>query len=817
MDDHAFGDLLREFRLAAGLSQETLAERARLSSAAVSALERNIRRGPQQQTLTLLSTALALPPEKRALLERAAHDGRRRKIRPPEPRAIDVSVIATNVARPLTSFHGRDRELRDLDHVLQRRRLISLVGAGGVGKTRLARESALRQIDAARFPDGVWFIDVSTALDRESIVTAICHALGVTEAAGTSTVDRLQTALETKRLLLILDNCEHLVHEVTIVAETFLRDAQRLTIMVTSRESLRAEGECTMRVEPLPVDANGAISPAAELFIDRLIDADYSTYANLDGRHDHLANAICRRLDGLPLALELAAGRAGEMPLEHIARSLDERFSLLADGRRTAVTRHQTLYNTIRWSFDLLSSGEQRLFMRLGLFADTFAADAATELCGEDIVATPDTLGGLVAKSLLGFAESAGETPRYRLLESTRAFALEQLRASGEFEPCVRRLIHTFVRRAKAADASFGWISKSDFRASVEADLENFRAALEWSIAHEYDVRAGAELAGSMGWIFRQQAFFNEGARWAQRALAGADDLDARTVGRLHMAMAYYVFSAGEMNDSLTHAMRAADAYRTVGANSELAWALTHAAYCAFRFGLMDVVRTASDEAVRLARSQQDDYRLGAALNAYALTIPFEHPDRIGVLEEAIACYRACGSHDSIVPTAHLAAAYHDANAFDRALTYGREVVEMARASRDRSTLASALANYAAYALSVNDIDLTYDSAYEALELVRDLGKTIVSGCALQHLGSVAARRGQQARATRLLGATTALYREFGYEREWTEQRLYDATVAEIRGEIGEAALARGLHEGVSLDIESAIAEGLLVEERAHI
>jgi predicted ATPase/DNA-binding XRE family transcriptional regulator len=812
MEDRAFGELLRAFRIQAELSQETLAEKARVSAAAISALERNVRRGPQQQTLELISDALGLPPEKRAQLERAARDGRRRKVRPFTADTVGITARATNVPYALTSFHGRDAELADLDRLLPRRRLIALVGPGGVGKTRLAIESAHRQLDVARFPDGVWFVDLAPTADVDSIASAIARTLAIPEIGGAATLDVVRAALAPKRSLLVLDNCEHVLEAGAIVVEAILREARSVAIVVTTREALRAEGECVVHVNPLPIDAGGGASPAVALLADRLADANYTAYARITAEHAAVAATICCRLDGLPLALELAAARAGQLSLEQIGSSLDERFALLSNGRRTAVARQSTLYNTIGWSYDLLAVEDRLLFARLGVFAGAFAPDVAVDVCGAGLARARDALETLAAKSLVSVVASGRNDVRYRLLESTRAFALERLRVAGEADRYARRFADVFGALARTADSRFGRMPKSEFIAGVEPDLDNYRAALDWTLAQENDIYGGAELAGSMGWIFRQLSMFKEGARWSQRALIHAPALDARVVGRLHMAMSYYSFALGPMQAALESAMAATAAYRRIGAASELAWSLTQEAYCAYRLGSSDAVRVASEEAVRIARAGRDVYRLAAALNAYALTIPPERAaERLTVLEESIACSRACGSHDAIVPTAHLAAAYYEAGALEKAVACGRDTVAMARQSRDLSTLAAALGNYAVYAFGVDD-ESAEAAAYEALELVRDLGKTMMAMCALQLLGTAAARNGRPMRAARLLGASSALYRDFGYAREATEQQLYDETAARIRSEIGDHAFARHLHDGMSLGIAAAIAEGLAVE-----
>ncbi|MDB5040036.1 MAG: regulatory protein LuxR [Candidatus Eremiobacteraeota bacterium] len=500
MNDRAFGELLRELRCAAGLSQEALAERARLSPGAISTLERSARRAPQQQTLALLAAALDLRHEDRARLEQAAVAGRRRgpaAVSPPS-----ASDRLANLPNVLTSFHGRESELDALDRLIASRRLITLLGPGGVGKTRLALEAARAQLGASRFPDGVWFVDLAPLSAAELITTAIARLLSVREQPNTPLIDTLVAALGEKKLLFVLDNCEHVLSECARVAEAMFRACSNVVMLATTREALRIDGECVFRVSPLSYAGERGSGPALDLLVERLIDADFSRFSTMSSEDVTHAATICRRLDGLPLAIELAAGRARELPLAHIAAGLDERFTLLARGRRTAMPRQQTLRGMIDWSFALLAPGEQQLFARLGLFATSFSPEAAAEICGDDDAFVRDALDGLRAKSLVVAIEQHDGRLRYRLLETTRAYAVERLRESGEHVRFAARFVQYFRTLATTADARFGRIANADFLAFVEPDLDNFRTALEWLVGQRHDTALGAELAGALGWVY---------------------------------------------------------------------------------------------------------------------------------------------------------------------------------------------------------------------------------------------------------------------------------------------------------------------------
>ncbi|MEA2689450.1 MAG: hypothetical protein QOD51_2057 [Candidatus Eremiobacteraeota bacterium] len=807
MEDVAFGELLRELRTAARLSQEELAERARLSPGAISALERGVRRAPQHQTLGLLAEGLRLAQPDRDRIEAAASAGRRRGVRA----AAVVAAAPHNLPNILTSFHGRTRELAEIDRLTESRRLVTLLGPGGVGKTRLALEAARALLPGSRFPDGMWFVELAPLSEPDLVSSAVAQVAGVRERAHEALLDTLAGALASKTALLILDNCEHLVDECARVAERLARDCPDLVIVATTREALRVDGECVVRIEPLAYEAERQANPALDLFVDRLVDADFVRFSSLSDADRVHAAAICEHLDGIPLALELAAGRARDLPLAEIAAGLDERFTLLSSGRRTAAPRQHTLRGMIDWSFALLTAPEQELFGRLGLFAGTFTPEAAARICGDRPALVRDGLAALIAKSLVTVVEDREGRMRYRLLETVRAYALDRLAEGADGDAYAGRFARFFLAIAQDADHRYGRMPNHDFLAWVEPELDNFRAALEWALGRRNDELLGAELAGALGWVYRQTSLFAEGARWCERALADCAGLSHAVSGRLHMALSFFYFNMGRMQGAFDAAERATEAYAAGGLRTELAWGLTQQGYCLYLLGRAEESRAAVLRAVETARDQEDPLRLAGALNAFALTIPIERAaERFAPLEEAIRCYRAAGDEGAIVPTANLAETHYATGNYRSALAAGLEVVAMTRLNRDRSNLAAALTNVAAYALTLDDVEQADAAAREAIGLVRDIGKTLNTMCALQHLGSVAARRGDHMRAARLAGASNRLYGDFGLAREFTEQSLYDRTLAEIRGELGEAALQRHLDDGAALPLEAAVAEALL-------
>ena len=428
-----FGTLLRRVRTAAGLSQEELAERARMSAAAVSALERGSRKAPYRDTVALLLEALGAEEAERNALTEAAERARRRaakaesnlEISRPEPAPAGDPHLRSNLQAQVTSFFGRDRELAELEALLQKHRLVTLVGAGGVGKTRLSLHLGERVLGS--YPDGVWFVEFAPVSDPQFVASAIASSVGLGSISEADPVSALVGALRAKRMLLILDNCEHLVEELARTAEAIVRTCPQVTLLASSRQGLDVDGERTYRVLPLGMPEVARIATIrADLAMDFSAIRLFTDRAVSVGRGFELTDAnapivadIVARLDGIPLAIELAAARVKVFSPAELRTRLDERFRLLTGGRRNALPRQQTLHALIGWSYDLLNDREKRLLQRLSVFAGGWTIEAAEAVCSDHLLEAGDVLDALVSlvdKSLV-VAEQIGDAMRYRLLD----------------------------------------------------------------------------------------------------------------------------------------------------------------------------------------------------------------------------------------------------------------------------------------------------------------------------------------------------------------------------------------------------------------
>ncbi|MBV9280805.1 MAG: helix-turn-helix domain-containing protein, partial [Chloroflexi bacterium] len=493
----SFGDLLRRHRLAAGLTQEDLAEHAGLSVRAISDLERATRHVPRKATVQLLLEALPVSERERGELEAAA---RRMSGAAPSGEGPDRRLHAP--AHPLTLFVGRERELAELGALLRRPevRLVTLTGPGGIGKTRLALQLAASLAHA--FRDGVCVVSLAHLAhkgpgygDADLVTAAIAEAVGVRERGGGALADTLKGALHDRQLLLVLDNFEHLLPASSLVAD-LLAGCPQLRMLVTTRAVLRLSGERVFEVPPLAVPAAGTLpdlevvgqSEAVRLFCDRAqaAKADFA----LTRENAEAIVELCRRLDGLPLAIELAASRSRVLSPRALLARLSGRLDLVRGGARDLPARQQTLRGTIAWSYQLLDEGEQQVFTRLAVFAGGCTLAAAEAVCRAEGDLPGDVLEGLsslVDKSLLGVEEQeapGGHTePRFVLLETIREYALEKLAERDELLDAQRAHAAYYLRLAEEAEVELEGPRQVAWLARLEREHDNLRAALRWALA----------------------------------------------------------------------------------------------------------------------------------------------------------------------------------------------------------------------------------------------------------------------------------------------------------------------------------------------
>jgi len=434
----------------------------------------------------------------------------------------------TNLPAPASALIGRETETALLADLVSDHRLVTLIGTGGIGKTRLAIHAA--QQLAPRFADGVSLVELAPLANDELVCEAAAAALGLRSAGGAATPERVARALGSKQVLVVLDNCEHVIDAAARLAETLVRGSPAVHVLATSREPLRVVGERIFRVGGLDVPAEGNQDmekvlkhAAVRLFIQRSDAADRRLSA--DERVVATLATICRRLDGIPLAIELAAARAVMLGVEDLAARLDDRFRLLTDGHRTALPRHQTLRATLDWSYELLSDEERAILRRLAVLAGSFTLESACAVIAEERIAATDVINhvsGLVAKSLVS-ADFGGAIGHYRLLETTRAYASEKLAESGELESVARRHAEYCRDLFENAPAEWERHSSADWLAAYRAEIDNVRSALDWSFSPGGDVAIGVALSAAAVPLMFDLSFMEECRRRSERALAAVE------------------------------------------------------------------------------------------------------------------------------------------------------------------------------------------------------------------------------------------------------------------------------------------------------
>jgi predicted ATPase/DNA-binding XRE family transcriptional regulator len=506
MDDTALGGLLRRHREAAGLTQEELAERAGVSARTISDVERGLRDGVYRETAARIAMGLGLAGDERALFEAAAQRARR----PGRQAAIGLQPAAAPI--PPTRLVGREQELAAILASLRdpRVRLVSLTGIGGIGKTRLAVEaSAALGLD---FPDGVCFVSLAQTSDPRLVAPLVARALGVNPTRE-PVADLIKMRLGGRRVLLVLDTFEHVLDAAPFVAD-LLASCSGLTVLATSRAALRLRGEREFAVPPLGVAADG---PAATLFSERALAVRGDL--KVRGSGAPVVAEICRRLDGVPLAIELAAARVKHLAMAELLDHLDHRLRLLTGGPQDLPLRQQTMRNTLEWSFDLLDDNSQVLFRRLSIFVD-WTLESAQLVCGASGPAM-DVLTGLstlIDHSLVIMADESVGAHRYVMLDVVREYAGELRDAAGEAAALADRHAEHFTALAEEAEPGLRRSEQLAWHLTLDADLPNLRQAFRWSLQSE-DAERALRLAGAIWMFWLWQGSFVEGRRWLTDAL----------------------------------------------------------------------------------------------------------------------------------------------------------------------------------------------------------------------------------------------------------------------------------------------------------
>jgi predicted ATPase/uncharacterized membrane protein len=688
-----------------------------------------------------------------------------------EPKSEAAMRTPTNLPESGARLIGRERELEQITATLggDEARLLTLTGPGGVGKTRLAVEASRLLLDA--FADGVFVVDLTPLSDPKLIASHVAEVLGLKEAPGTTIAERLAQHFSDKHLLLVLDNFEHLLGGASLVAE-LLGAAPRLRVLVTSRAVLRVRAEREFEVQPLEVpSATEAPQPraiertsAVALFVERAREVKPS-FALTEANAVAVAG-ICRRLEGLPLAIELATARLRLLTAESLLARLDERLRLLTGGARDLPERQQTMRGTIRWSYDLLEEPEQAVLRRLAVFAGGCTLEAAEAVCGDCGVEVLDGLESLLDKSLLRQREQPDGEARFLMLELVREFARERLEASGEAEAARKAHAHYFLRLAHEAEQKlFKGPQQAAWRARLEAERDNLRAALGWLL--EYEPEAGARMTSAMIIFWLPRSLFREAWEWLTRALAASRADDAALRAKLLFGLGNCERLMGNLDAAGAHAREAVEASRGCGDAPLLARSLN----------LLGMVFGLQKELPQAREAFEEGLRISRELDHAGLTCMF------------LSNLGEMARHEGDRATAR---AYH-AQAHEVAVSHGfTEIV------------GNSLVNLAAVSLEGGDYVGAGAFYREAIAIATEIGSTFLCAVALAGLTAVALAGGQLQRAARLAGAVEALLEAIGVRLDPTEQQLHDSHVGKLREVLEPDMLEREWARGRAMPLEEA-------------
>jgi predicted ATPase/class 3 adenylate cyclase len=689
------------------------------------------------------------------------------------PALRSLEAIPNNLPQQSTSFIGREQELVDLERLLGKTRLLTLTGSGGCGKTRLALQVGADALE--HYADGVWLVELASLSKAALVPQAVATVLGLREETGKSIPQTLADHLADKRALLILDNCEHLLEAAAGLVDLLLRRCPGLRIATTSREALGIAGEQSFRVPSLSLpppsgkqtaDAIASFE-AVQLFVDRaaLVRPGFA----LSDENAAPIASICFRLDGIPLAIELAAARVRTLSVPEIDARLNERFRLLTGGSRTALPRQQTLRSLIDWSYDLLNAPAKQMLQRLSVFAGGWTLEAAEHVCADDDTPAADVLDlltSLADKSLVAFDAERSES-RYRLVETVRQYAREKLMESGAGETVRDRHLDYFVTLAELAEPKLMGAEQTMWLRRLEDEHDNLRAALEWSVATDIGGRA-LRLCGALQRFWIMHGHGTEGRQWCTRVLS----VEPSAAGTLARSKA-----------------------------------LNCAGLLAYHQLDYDEARRLLEESLAIRRAAGDSRGVAVSLNNLGM-VALDQGDLAAARamhEQSLALARELGNRNGIARSlGNLGMVASEQRDFGTARVLFEECLAIMRQLGDRDGTAIALHSLGGVACDQGQFDASVAYYLESLELLRELGHRPRITYSLAELARVSSALGDAALAGSLWGAAERAREELGMSPQ-TEGDEHAAQIAAARATLGGEAFDHAWHDGRALSTEQAV------------
>jgi predicted ATPase/DNA-binding winged helix-turn-helix (wHTH) protein/Tfp pilus assembly protein PilF len=727
-------------------------------------------------------------------------------------------VRRSTLPEALTSFIGRERELAEIKRLLPGKRLLTLVGAGGVGKTRLALQFAAELVDADAYRDGVWLVELAPVADPALVPQAVATVLGLKEQPGKSLTQTLIEYLASKHLLLLVDNAEHLLAACAQLADALLRQCPHIVLLATSREGLGIAGELTYRVPSLSMpDPRQHTTPeqlsqyeSIRLLVERA-RLQLPHFTVTDQNAPALAS-VCYRLDGIPLALELAAARMRSMSVEEVDRRLDHRFSLLKGGSRTAPTRQQTLRSLIDWSYDLLHEAEKALLCRLSVFAGGWTLAAAEAVCDGEGVEKEDVLDILTSlgdKSLVGTEERSGAT-RYGLLETVRQYARDQLREGGDVTQWRSRHLAHFIAVAEEAEPQLRGADQQAWLDQLETEHDNLRSALGWSAAAGGDDAGGLRLAGALCRFWSVRGYLGEGRGWVSGLLAAATGRQAAA------ARAKALNGAGGLarhqgDNAAARALfeQSLAIYRELGDRQRIAFSLNNLGVVADDQGDYPAARALHEESLAIQRELGDKWSIAMSLHNLGVLASDQGDHRAAraLHEESLAIRRELGDWQGIGDSLNsLGSSASEQGDYAAARALFEESLAIQRELGDRQSMALSLSALGNVASAQGDNASARALHEETLTIYRELGDRRGIARSLVGLAYVAFALAGPGRAARIWAGAERLRETIGEKLPPSDCAGYDRQIAAARAAIGDdATFDLAWQEGRAMTLERAI------------
>jgi predicted ATPase len=748
-----FGELLKYLRRQARLTQNELALAVGYSNAQVSRMEKN-QRTPDEATIqALIVPALGIERNTQwveRLLDLARAVQAQIALESPAPtKDGENTAVPNNLPLQLTSYIGRQKEIEELIQLFGTHRLVTIIGAGGMGKTRLSLQLAK---DLAKdYPQGTWLIELASINDPAFVPFSLAHGVGMQEQEGPehAITEKIVGYFHPRKVLLLLDNCEHLIESVARLAEIILKECPQVSIVATSREALGVKGEAVYRLSPLEIPAeksepeNIMQSESVRLFMERARDAAPSL--KVAPEEAPTIARICQRLDGIPLSIELAAVRVKMMTLEEIAERLDNRFNVLTGGARTSLPRQQTLRASIEWSYDLLSDEEKKVFSRLSVFMHGWTLFAMEAVCADDKITSSgilDLAARLVDKSLILADFHAGET-RYHMLETIRQYAVEKIMEAGEDVQIRNKHLEYYMNLAETAEPNLQSGEQAYWFARLENEKDNLRAALGWALRTD-QIESGLRLAGALFAFWFNKGYWSEGYARVSALLESKKESQS-------LARAKALVTAGSLASSC---------------------------------GLADEMNPYFEEGIQLLRKQGEEGRqlLGFAISEYSRAFIDRDLERgLALAEEAIRTSRE--SRDAVSQAYSLwgiGMITRRLSDFKAAQAAQEESMELFKKMGNRRYYALLMSNLAYTHYYHGKLEQARDTFDLSMALAREIGDGYSEANSIPGRGDIDRRFGKFDEAERLLRRGLAYHRDIGESHQGLVNELNSLGLLEL-------------------------------------